>query len=245
LLNVPPKDEQKAIAQTLGDFDELIDGLDALIQKKRDIKQAAMQQLLSGKSRLNGFAKPWEEFRFGELAYPRRDRTSPEHGELSDFCIELEDIQQGTGELIGESSTGQGSSMKTVFLPGDVLFGKLRAYLRKFWLADRPGVCSTEIWALVSNRNLILPEYLFQIVRQQKFIDAASVTYGTHMPRSDWNVVKQFMLRVPYVKEQHAIAEVLSDMDVEIAALGKRRDKTQALKLGVMNQLLSGNVRLI
>jgi len=125
------------------------------------------------------------------------------------------------------------------------LFGKLRAYLRKYWLADRSGVCSTEIWALVANRNLIAPSFLIQIVTLNSFIDVASTSYGTHMPRSDWNVVKNFEVAIPTLEEQTAVAAVLSDMDAELAALEARREKTRSLKQGMMQELLTGRIRMI
>lgn len=136
-------------------------------------------------------------------------------------------------------------SLKTVFQAGDILFGKLRAYLRKTWLAGFDGLCSTEIWALAPNRTFADPRFLGQLVRTDRLVEAASTAYGTHMPRSDWKVVQAVSIQVPSIAEQAAIAEVLTDMDDEIEALKARRDKTQALKQGMMQELLSGRVRLV
>jgi len=241
----PPLPEQRAIAATLSDVDALLAKLDALIAKKRDIKQAAMQQLLTGKQRLPGFSGEWEVKRFGDIATPRKDRLDPRKAGAQEFCIELEHIEQGAGRLLGSASTGDQSSLKSIFQAGDVLFGKLRAYLRKYWLADREGVCSTEIWALMAHRRLVTPEFLFQLVTADQFIEAASTAYGTHMPRSDWNVVKNYEVVTPELDEQTAIAAVLSDMDAELAALEARREKTRALKQGMMQELLTGRIRLL
>ncbi len=241
----PPKPEQCAIAAALSDADGLISGLDQLIAKKRDIKQAAMQQLLTGKRRLPGFSGEWEVKRFGEIATPRKERIDPRKAGAQEFCVELEHIEQGSGRLVGNTSAGDQSSLKSTFQVGDVLFGKLRAYLRKYWLSDRLGVCSTEIWALVANRRLVTPEFLFQLVTVDQFIEAASTAYGTHMPRSDWNVVKNYEVSLPKIEEQTAIATVLSDMDAEIDALEQKRDKTCALKQGMMQELLTGRIRLV
>lgn len=239
------REEQRAIATTLSDVDALISSLDQLIAKKRDIKQATMQQLLTGKQRLPGFSGEWEVKCFGELASPRRERIDPKRTGTHDFCVELEHIESGTGKLAGHGATSDESSLKTVFRKGDVLFGKLRAYLRKYWLADRPGVCSTEIWALAANERLVRPEYLLQLVKVDRFIDVASTAYGTHMPRSDWNVVRSFEVALPKEEEQTAIASVLSDMDAQIAVLEQKRDKTLALKQGMMQVLLTGRIRLV
>jgi type I restriction enzyme, S subunit len=242
---VPRPPEQRIIAAALSDVDELLHALERLIKKKRDLKQAAMQQLLTGQTRLPGFDGEWEVKRFGELAVPRKERVDPRKAGVQGFCIELEHIEQGSGRLTGSGSAGEESSLKSVFKAGDVLFGKLRAYLRKYWLADRSGVCSTEIWVLVASSSLISPEFLFQLVTVNEFIDVASTAYGTHMPRSDWNVVKNYEVAVPKPVEQAAIAEVLTDMDRELAVLEERLAKTRALKQGVMQELLTGRTSLI
>lgn len=241
----PTEPEQYAIAAALSDVDALIQGLDQLIAKKRDIKQATMQQLLTSQSRLPGFSGEWQTNRFGEIAFPRKDRVDPRRAGTQEFCIEMEHIEQKSGRLLGSGSAGDESSLKSVFQPSDVLFGKLRAYLRKYWFADRAGVCSTEIWALVANRNFITPQFLFHLVTVDEFISVASTAYGTHMPRSDWNVVKNYEVIFPKLDEQTAIATVLSDMDANINALEQRLDKTRELKQGMMQELLTGRIRLI
>ncbi|GAB6126274.1 restriction endonuclease subunit S [Humidesulfovibrio idahonensis] len=241
----PPSSEQRAIAAALSDVDALLAKLDQLLAKKRDLKQAAMQQLLTGKRRLPGFSGEWEAHKFGEVATLRNDRIDPRRSGEQVFCIELEHIEQGSGRLLGCGITSGESSLKSVFYAGDVLFGKLRAYLRKYWLANQSGVCSTEIWVLVSNQCIVSPDFLFQLVKDDMFIEAASTAYGTHMPRSDWNVVNNFEIALPELSEQTAIAAVLSDMDAEIAALEARRDKTRALKQGMMQELLTGRIRLV
>jgi len=203
-----------------------------------------MQQLLTGKIRLPGFGGSWELKSFGAITTPRKNRVDPRRSGVQEFCLELEHIDQGTGKLLGSTIAGTQSSLKSVFQPGDVLFGKLRAYLRKYWLANRSGVCSTEIWVLVPDTGVVTPEFLFHIVQADRFIEVASFAYGTHMPRSDWSVVKNYELPIPKPDEQAAIATVLSDMDAEIAALEQRRDKTRALKQGMMQKLLTGKTRL-
>jgi len=242
---VPPSSEQRAIAAALCDVTSLLGGLDRLIAKKRDIKQAAMQQLLTGQTRLPEFQGGWASIPFGQVAQPRRERVDPRSSGIEHFCVELEHIASSSGQLIGHTSAGAQSSIKSVFSAGDVLFGKLRAYLRKHWRATRAGVCSTEIWVLAPSRRLITTEFLFQVVKTDNFIEAASNSYGTHMPRSDWSIVKNFELSLPPLPEQAAISAVLSDMDAELQMLELRRDKTCALKQAMMQELLTGRTRLV
>lgn len=244
-IRLPPLPEQRSIAAALSDVDALIGALDQLIAKKRDVKRAAMQQLLTGQHRLPGFHGKWEVKRFGEISALRKERVDPRKAGAQEFCVELEHIEQSSGRLIGSNSAGEESSLKSVFLAGDVLFGKLRAYLRKYWRADRDGVCSTEIWVLVPNEQLVTPDFLFHLVTVDQFIEAASTAYGTHMPRSDWHVVKNYEIALPKPDEQTSIAGVLSDMDAEIELLEARRDKTRSLKQGMMQELLTGRTRLV
>jgi type I restriction enzyme S subunit len=241
----PTKLEQEAIAEVLGEADALIELLEQLLAKKRDLKKGAMQQLLSGKKRLQGFSRQWEVMRFADIAQLRKDRVDPRRTGSQDFCVELEHIEQGTGCLVGHTATDEHSSLKSVFRKDDVLFGKLRAYLRKYWLATREGVCSTEIWVLVAKQSIVTAQFLFQLVKMDSFVEAASSAYGTHMPRSDWNVIKNYEVHIPFVEEQTAIVTILSDMDEELAALEAKLTKARLLKLGVIQELLTGRIRLI
>jgi type I restriction enzyme S subunit len=239
------EDEQEAIAEALSDADALIESLEELIAKKRQTKQGAMQELLTGKKRLPGFKEDWQKHSFDEIAHPRGERIDPRHTEPQGFCIELEHIEQGTGRLLGHTETSEESSLKSIFQKEDVLFGKLRAYLRKFWLASTQGLCSTEIWVFAANRALITPQFLFQLVTSDSFIQSASSAYGTHMPRSDWNVVRNYEVSLPPLPEQAAIAAILSDIDEEITAMEKKLAKARQIKQGMMQELLTGRIRLV
>jgi len=241
---LPLRSEQEAIIEALSDADALIEALEQLLAKKRQVKQGAMQELLTGKKRVVESGK-WEVKSFGELVTVRNQKVDPRKIAEPLFCVELEHIDQGTGRLIGSTETSNTSSIKTVFKKGDVLFGKLRAYLRKYWLADRDGVCTTEIWALVANPQITTKEYLFQLVQMDGFIEAASMAYGTHMPRTDWNVVRKYEFLIPNISEQTAIAEILSDMDAEITALEGKLSKAREVKAGMMSVLLTGRIRLV
>ena len=244
-IPLPPLHEQRAIALALSDADALMAGLDRLIAKTRDLKQAAMQQLLSGQTRLPGFQGEWTASAFGDVVRPRRDRVDPRSAGSQEFCIELEHVEPESGQLLGSTSADEQSSIKSVFGAGDILFGKLRAYLRKYWLVTRAGVCSTEFWVFTPKNQVVTTPFVYQIVQTDDFMEVATNSYGTHMPRSDWSIVKNFMLALPPLPEQSAIAAVLSDMDAELSALEARRDKTRALKQGMMQELLTGRTRLV
>jgi len=245
LIPLPPTEgEQREIAEALSDVDALLDGLDRLIAKKRDIKQAAMHQLLTAQTRLPGFTGKWETTELGDIASIRNTKTVATSTPFGTQCVELESIDQGNGRLLA-STDAKGVSSKYVFKKGDVLFGRLRAYLRKFWLATFDGICSTEIWPLIPRDGRLCPGFLHLLVQTNSFVDVACISYGTHMPRSDWSVLKKYPINLPCLPEQFAIAEALSDMDADLAALESRRDKTRALKQGMMQELLTGRTRLV
>ena len=99
----------------------------------------------------------WQVIPFGLVATLRKTKIDTRTTSVTSeqiFCVELEHISQGTGTLLGNTFTTSKSSIKTCFCKGDILFGKLRAYLRKYWLANRSGVASTEIWPIIPILNL-------------------------------------------------------------------------------------------
>ncbi|MBI4909984.1 MAG: restriction endonuclease subunit S [Acidobacteria bacterium] len=243
-IKVPRPAEQRAIAAALSDVDAMLGGLDRLIAKKRDLKQAAMQQLLTGQTRLPGFHGEWDAVEFGDVACIRNAKVVASSTPVGTQCVELESIDHGNGR-VRATTDATGVTAKYSFRTGDVLFGRLRAYLRKYWLATFDGVCSTEIWPLISRDGRLCSGFLHLLVQTNSFVNAAGVSYGTHMPRSDWSVLEKLSIILPPTTEQVAIAAVLSDMDAELAALEARREKTRALKQGMMRELLTGRTRLI
>ena len=245
LIPLPPTlAEQEAIAEALGDADALIESLERLVAKKRDVKQGAMQELLTARRRLPGFTGKWEQVEFGSVATIRNEKAFASSMPAETPCVELEAIGSGTGRLI-TLPQASGSSSKYRFMKGDVLFGRLRAYLKKYWSASFCGVCSTEIWPLIPRSERLRSEYLHLIVQTSGFANAAGVSYGTHMPRSDWSILRKYGIQLPQVEEQSAIASVLSDMDAEIAALEENLEKARAIKQGMMQELLTGRIRLV
>jgi len=248
---VPPRHEQQAIAAALSDVDALLAGLDRLIAKKRDIKQAAMQQLLTGQTRLPGFQGEWEIKRLEELADIDPENlgaaTAPDY---SFKYISLEDVDFGVLRACSEQVFGSAPSRARRRLrPGDVLVSTVRPNLKShllFDLTDSDWVCSTGFSAVRAKRNQSHPGYLFAhffahgVSRQIE-----TLLTGSNYPAINSADVRRLELPAPAYAEQAAIATVLSDMDAELTALEARRDKTRALKQGMMQELLTGRTRLV
>jgi type I restriction enzyme S subunit len=242
-IPIPTVSEQTKVSNVLGAVEELLASLENLIAKKRALKQAAMQELLTGKRRLPGFEGEWEEVQLGDIAAIRNAKAVASSMPAETRCIELECIEQGSSRLL-MSNHPTGETTKYTFKKGDVLFGRLRAYLRKFWLASFDGVCSTEIWPLITRDERLSAGFLHLLVQTNDFIDAACISYGTHMPRSDWAVLRKFQLKLPPRPEQDAIATVMADIDAELSDLVRRSQKAACLRQGMMQQLLTGKIRL-
>ena len=215
--------------------------LNRLITAKREQKRGLMQQLLTGKLRFPGFTEPWKTVRLEEVVSLRNSKAVA--SEAPDLhCIELEHIEQGTGELIGRARAGSTVSLKTEFAPGDVLFGKLRPYLKKFALVDFAGFCSTEIWAITANRIAITSAYLRLLVESPAIQRAANATSGTKMPRADWDVVAATAVKLPPIVEQERITALTSTIEAELRLLNAQRAAFAAQRRGLMEKLLSGEI---
>ena len=186
----------------------------------------------------------WEEKLLVDVCTISKERINPITETESYKCVELEHISQETGRLIGFSDTRDLKSQKTVFHKNDVLFGKLRPYLKKFLFADFDGVCTTEIWVLKPNNN-IDSKWLYYLVQSNRVLEAANQSTGTKMPRAEWNTVGYTPIPLPPTKsEQTAIATALSDTDALIENLEKLIAKKRNIKQGVMQELLTGKKRL-
>lgn len=254
----PPLAEQCRIAEILGAWDEAITLTERLIAAKQRRKQGLMQRLLTGQVRFGEFAKSkgyrtafntevpldWLVMEFGEFVSRDKRKFDPKKETKSLPCIELEYISQGTGQILGSISTEAQSSVKNRFNAGQVLFGKLRPYLRKFAKPGFDGACSSEIWVLTGKKKLCDNELLFYLIQSDRFMSAATVTSGTKMPRSDWSYLSEIAFAIPSLPEQRRIAAVLQACDAEIALLGQKLVALRRQKQGLMQQLLTGRVRV-
>ena len=245
MIPVPPRPEQEKIAEALSDVDALLAAMTKLIEKNRAIKQGAMQELLTGKKRLAGFTGKWVEKRLGDVA-DFMTATTPTASIDLRWYIGTENM---LADKAGVTQNFASVPYKVVreYIKGDVLTSNIRPYLKKIWLADRNGGCSTDVLVLrTHDRAVCIPEFLVMLVSDDAFFDFAMANaVGTKMPRGDKKVLVNFEVRLPSVPEQQAIASVLSDMDSEIVALEAEHAKYESIKQGMMQELLTGKTRLV
>ena len=251
---VPPLPEQRAIATALSDVDALLAKLDALIAKKRDLKVATMQQLLTGQTRLPGFSGAWEVKRLGDVGLflkgsgVRKDESLSGH--LS--CIRYGEIYTRHNDYIKvfNSWISPQVALTSVQLKkGDLCFagsGETKEEIGKCvaFVDDVEAYAGGDIVILrPNNSNSVFLGYYLNTkpINMQK----ASRGQGDAVVHISATALSTVIISVPDLKEQTAIAAVLSDMDTELTALEARRDKTRALKQGMMQALLTGSIRLV
>lgn len=248
-LLVPPVAEQQAIAEALIDIDGLIAALDKKIAKKRLIKQGAMQQLLTGKKRLPGFTDPWVEKRLGEIGVWVKGQSLSKNDIIpngKNICIHYGELFS-YGEVITLPVSRTNCQPTTISLGNEILFPDSDV------TPDGLGRCSALLIKGViigSGINVLRHKPLYDTsfvsysinINRSKIIDRVTGTTVKHINSKE---LSEIMINIPKNKEeQTAIATILTDMDKEIADLEAKRDKYRLLKSGMMQKLLTGQIRL-
>ena len=255
----PALPEQRAIAKALSDVNALITALDRLIAKKRDIKQATMQQLLTGKTRLPGFSGKWNVKALGELGtisgggVDKKIKPGEVKVRLVNYMdvyrrnlirsVELEHVVSAPFDQASRCAVKKGDVFFTPSseMPYDIAASAVAA-------EDIPDACySYHVARLRLHEEWDIPFRAYAF-KTQAFLDQAAKTCEGSGVRYviTQGKFRQLTLKYPADRsEQAAIAAVLSDMDAELTALEARRDKTRALKQGMMKELLTGKTRLI
>ena len=186
----------------------------------------------------------WKTYSFKEIASLSKGKYNPKKENLDLPCIELEHLESETGRLLGYTSSLLQSSTKNRFKPGDILYGKLRPYLRKYYFPNFEGVCSSEIWVLKNEKQKVYNKYLYYVIQTNRFNQNANKSSGTKMPRADWDFVSETVFPIPPFNEQYKIASILSTWDKAIELKEKLIEQKKEQKKGLMQKLLTGEVRL-
>ena len=258
-IPLPSPTEQRNIAEALSDVDRLLATLELLIAKKQVVKQATMQQLLTGKTRLPGFQEEWTELNMARDSLLKarigwQGLTTAEYLTSGDYYLVTgTDFDRGRVDwtscfFVDHSRFIQDSNIQLA--PYDVLLTK-DGTIGKAGFIDtlpRPATLNSGIFVIrpkAADASYI-PKYMYYVLTSRIFdgfltrLQAGSTI--THLYQKDF---VGFTFKAPQIGEQRAIAAALSDMDAEITALERRRDKTSAVKQGLMQQLITGQVRLI
>ncbi len=228
LIALPKPEEQKTIAAALSDVDGLIESLEQLIAKKRDVKTAAMQQLLTGKKRLPGFDGEWEEKSIKEIAPLQRG-----------FDLPKSKVEKGSVPVAYSNGVMAYHNKAMVKGPG-VYTGRSGTIGKVNYISSDYWPHNTSLWVTSFLDND--PKFVFYLF---SFIGFNRFSSGSGVPTLNRNDAHDFRIIIPQSEEQTAIAAVLSDMGSEIDAFEQRLAKARSLKTGMMQELLTGKTRLI
>lgn len=252
-IPLPTLAEQHAIASALSDVDALITSLDALIAKKRLIKQAAMQELLTGKIRLPGFNRKWETKKMGEVGFFFKGKGLPKENLMDSGktpAIPYTAIYTDFDEIVSRKNIYNYTQVSdTIFIDGPHVLiagssnmleniGKTCAYYD-----DKEVAIGGDVIIFKTDYDVRFISYLLNTKPNRKKI--VSLSQGSTIRHVYISTFLDYELDFPLVEEQQSIANILYDMEAEITALEQRRDKTRLLKQGMLQELLTGRIRLV
>ena len=250
----PTLAEQEAIAGALSDADAWIESLDQLIAKKRQIKQGAMQELLTGKRRLPGFSGRWQEATLGEICTKIQDGThfSPKLGGSDYLYLTSKNIRFGVLDLSTAERISANEHAK-IYSRCDVRKGDL--LLTKDGANTGNAAINTleEPFSLLSSVALVRFDervfctrfFLYQLLSKDGQQQIKELMSGNAITRLTLQKIRTIECYYPQIQEQTAIATVLSDMDTEIGSLESKLGKAREIKQGMMQELLTGKIRLV
>ncbi len=255
LIAIPPIPEQQAIAEALSDVDAVVSSLTKLINKKKNIKQGAMKELLTGKKRLEGFTGEWGKVRLGDVGkfisgsgFPLKYQSSKidkyPFYKVSDFNNVGNGIyMKNANNYINEDVR---ITLSAKVIPKNaIIFAKIGAaiFLERKRIALYECCIDNNMMCFVSDSSILNEKFAYYIFQNNNLSDFNN---ATALPSLNAKAIGELAILVPpTVIEQTAIANILSDMDAEIEALEQKLSKYKAIKQGMMHELLNGRIRLI
>lgn len=249
VIAIPEKVEQERVVEVFSDMDNLIFSLEKLISKKKDIKNGLVNDLLSGQKRLGGFTEDWIEIKlkemFSEFIVPMRDKPKSLNGPIP-WC-RIEDFD---GKYLSKSKSDQGVSLETVeemnlrVFPVGTLLVSCSANLGKCAIVASELVTNQTFIGMIPNAKADVDFFYYRMCFEEKALNTmATGTTITYLSREQF---EEYEMKIPATKEEQiAISTLLSDVDAEIEALQLKLQKYNQMKSGMMDDLLTGKVRLV
>ena len=231
------KSEQRAIATYFRHLDSLIETVDKKLASLKQVKEASLQSMFPKKGqkvpevRFKGFEGEWKECTFNNLV----DRISSYSSSKSLPTVEFEDIISGENRLNKDVYSKPIHKGGIAFEKNDVLFGKLRPYLKNILFATFNGIAVGDFWVLRANESY--PAFVYTLVNNKSFMDVANISSGSKMPRADWNLVSNHKFLVPSFSEQRKIASFFVHLDKQIAIAQQRLDLLRRIKSACLDEM--------
>lgn len=250
---VPPIEEQLRIAEALSDVDKLIRELDTLIEKKRSIMQGTMQELLTARRRLPGFNEPWKNIIFGNVVdiyrggSPRPIDSFITTNSNGLNWIKIGDVRPNDKYIThtAEKIILEGLPATRMVYAGDFILSNSMSFGRPYIL--KIDGCIHDGWLAITKYESSFDKDFLYYLLGSNFVyrQYTTLAAGSGVLNLNKKVVGNVEFTIPMIDEQQAIASILSDMDIEIEELEAKRDKYIAVRQGMMQQLLTGKIRLI
>jgi type I restriction enzyme S subunit len=243
--------EQKAIAEVLSDTDNLITSLEKLINKKEKIKKGAMQKLLTGQERLPGFDGEWEEKELGEICKYITDGThhTPKYVKNGIPFYSVENVTDDNFTNTKYISNKEHLKLIRRCFPeeGDILMTRIGTLGKTKLITWDINASIYVSLALLKLNEKIYNKYFYEYSKYNKFVQSVEKRSLMNATPKKINMgeINGIPIPVPPLQEQKAIAQILSDMDAEIEALNKKLEKYKKIKQGMMEELLTGRIRLV
>ncbi len=242
----PAKQEQDKIAKAIFDVDCVIESIEKLLKKKKDIRVGTVQMLLNGRERLSGYSGEWEK-KCVEDVFDFPTETIDVSSFDSRLYIGTDNMISNYGG-VKENSISLLYSRVRKYQSGDTLMSNIRPYLKKVWFATNDGGCSNDVIVFRSKDPLRYhPRFLGMVIAQEKFANyVMENVVGTKMPRGDKKTIRKYEFFIPQsFDEQKEIVKIIDDMNDEIIRLEAKLEKYVGIKTSMMQELMTGRIRLI
>lgn len=249
ILALPPtKAEQEIIAEALSDADTFIESLEQLIAKKRDLKQGATQELLTGKKRLPGFNDEWKTKRIAEIASPSSEKNTDAARLPVLTCSKHHGFVDSLAYFKNQVFSNDTSTYKLI-RRGQIGYPANHVEEGSIGLQNLYDVALVSpIYVVFSVSEEVDSHFLHRVLKLDSYRHKFKMATTSSVDRRGslrWPAFSEITVSLPLLPEQNAIVAVLSDMDAEIAALDAKLIKARRLKQGMMHNLLTGSIRLV
>jgi len=240
-IPIPPLKIQQKIVKRLDEIKKAQELNDKQIELAEELFQSLLHRELDPKG------KNWEVKKLGEVFYRQNETVVPAKDCPSDNFnyIGLENIESNSGMLINFTKTlGENiKSSKFIFRKEDILYGRLRPYLNKVWLAEFDGICSTDIWVFRSKQDCVLPLVLANILRSKEILmKTSSFMTGSNLPRVRKDYFDSIKIALPPLEIQQKIVEKLYAVQEYKKKLLDQKQKLQELFESVLNKSFKGEL---
>ncbi|QZE12502.1 restriction endonuclease subunit S [Mycoplasma sp. Ms02] len=235
---IPRFEEQRKLGNFFNVHELKLERLEYKIKKLKLLKQTLLAKIFINNNyqlpsfRFKDFQDEWTWKSWSEIV----EKVSKNSNDNTLPKLEYEDIDKGKGILNKDISNKFDDRKGILFEPGDVLFGKLRPYLKNWWLADFIGIALGNFWVMKPLNND--SNFVFNLLQTNRFKEVSNLTFGTKMPSSDWSLVSEQTFAIPTTSEQTKIGKLFQLLDTLINLQSKEINILKELKKTAMKMML-------